>query len=496
LTLASRSRLSAAGSWLLPPSLAVLLVLPPLAAAAQVELSGTWHLLIHYTDDNTNHPEQQRWLDRVWAFERKASRLEWIEYPIAVFGDETGRFERRATGQYARTLGAWQPTSGQLQNIKQGVRVNTRGRKKKSLRGSDADGWNTVSRARAGSASVITYQEIWAVEGLPDLPVFSQEDLMGSARSETLEGVTRFETTSVEEGGELLLGTFERDGTRHGTFQLRRAGHVGMLEEKSQAEIQAQGARRGLATSQIAREMVREELQKGLQENGVNLTDAELDAIVTESITLYLQGMEGPALREELMKRLRERAFGWAKRGAVHDDDTRYRFPFDTETPRRALEVPAKALAKHASASVNPSAVRELEKSLEYVVVFDVPEGERVVAARAGSVVRLAESDPGDRERGGADVTVLHEDGSIGQYSSLRPGVEIEAGQMLAAGDLIGYSGQMGVMSIPMVVFGVFVVDAEGRARSLPVRFDDGSAEGIAPEVGQSYGGRQGARAP
>ena len=486
---ASAGRLFALG-------LAALLVLVPLAGAAQVELEGTWHLLIYYTDDNTSHPEQQRWLDRVWAFERKASRLEWIEYPITVFGDETGRFERRGTGQYARTLGAWQPTPGQLQNIKQGVRVNTRGRKKKSLRGSDAAGWRTVSRARAASASVITYQEIWSVEGMPDLPVFSQEDLMGSGRSEAIEGMTRFGTTSVEEGGALLLGSFERDGTRHGTFQLRRAGAAGMLEQKTQSEIQAQGVRRGIATSRIAQEMVREELKKGLEQNGMALTDAELDAIVSESITLYLQGMEGPALREELMKRLRERSFGWARSGAVHDDNTRYRFPFDTETPRRALEVPVKALAKHASASVNPSAVRTLEQSLEYVVVFDVPEGERVVAARAGSVVRIADSEQGDRERRGADVTVLHEDGSIAQYSSLRPGVEVEAGQKLASGDLIGHSGQRDGMSSPMVVFGVFVVDADGRVRSLPVRFDDGSAEGVALEVGQSYGGRQAARAP
>lgn len=483
---------------LLAAGLAPLLLLVPLAAAAQVELMGTWHVLIHYTDDNSNHPEQQRWLDRVWAFERKGSRLEWIEYPITVFGDETGRFERRGTGQYARALGAWEPSPAQLQNIRDGVRVNTRGRKKKSLRGSDAAGWSTVSRARAGSASVITYQENWNVEGLPDLPVFTQEDLMGSGRSETLEGVTRFETTSVEEGGALLRGSFERDGSRHGTFQLRRAGQVGMLEEKSQEEIQAQGARRGLATSQIAREMVREELNKGLEQNGVHLTEAELDAIVTESITLYLQGMEGPALREELMKRLRERSFGWAKSGAVHDDSVRYRFPFDTDTARRSLEVPLEALAKHAAVSVNPSAVRELEKSLEHVVAFDLPEGERVVAARAGSVVRIADSEQGERERraAGADVTVLHEDGSIAQYSSLRPGVEVEAGQELAPGDLIGHSGQMGVMSIPMVVFGVFVVDADGGVRSLPVRFDDGSAEGVALEVGRSYGGRQGVPAP
>ena len=467
------------------------------SAAGAVDLVGTWHVLVHYTDDNTNHPEQMRWLDRVWVFERKGSRLSWSEYPITVFGNETGRFERRSTGQYARTLGAWEPNAEQLQNIQQGVRVNTRGVKKKSLRGSDDDGWRTVSRSRAGSASVITYQENWSVEGTPGSPIFSQQDVMGSGRSETLEGVTSFETSSVEAGGGLLLGKFERDGTRHGSFQMRRAGAAGMLEKKSQAEIQAQGARRGMATSSVVREIVREEIVKGLDAAGVALSDAEIDAVVGDSITLAMNGMEGAELREELMERLQQRAFGWAPADAVHDDSFRYRLPFDSSTPRRVLEVPVEELASSVLGA-QPSLVRELQQSLEHLVAFDMPEGEAVLAARPGRVVRSSDSADGERERRapGADVTVLHEDGSFAHYSSLQPGVTVKTGQQLEAGDRIGSSGQIGVMAVPMLAFGVFVLDDQGRPRSLPIRFDDASAEGVAPEVGQSYGGPRSSGAP
>jgi hypothetical protein len=297
--------------------LAALLLLVAPAADAQVDLEGTWHVLVHYTDDNTSHPDQQRWLDRVWVFERKGSRLQWIEYPIAVFDDESGRFERRGTGQYARTLGAWEPSPEQLQNIREGVRVNTRGMKRKSLRGSDDGGWRTVSRARAGSASVITYQENWSVEGMPKLPVFVQQDVMGSVRSESLEGETRYETASVEEGGGLLLGRFERDGTRHGSFQMRRAGQVGMLEEKTQAEIQAQALRRGMASSRLVRDALREEIARGLAENGVSLPDQQIDAVVDQVVSLYAEGVQGPELREKFAERMARLSGGDAVREPI-----------------------------------------------------------------------------------------------------------------------------------------------------------------------------------
>ena len=93
-------------AWLLALAVAAL---APGGEAAAFDLEGTWHVLAHYTDANTSRPEQLRWDDRIWVFERRGSRLSWIEYPIVVFSDESGRFERRSTGQYARVVGAWEP---------------------------------------------------------------------------------------------------------------------------------------------------------------------------------------------------------------------------------------------------------------------------------------------------------------------------------------------------------------------------------------------------
>jgi len=212
------------------------------AAVADVDLAGSWHVLVHYKDDATSHPERERWLDRLWVFEEKNGKLYWTEYPIVVFSDESGRFERRSSGQYARVLGEWEPSETQQSNIRAGLQTNSRGSKKKKLKGSDVEGWKTTYRARPGSASVITYQENWSIAEESDLPVFVQEDVMSSMRTETLEGVTRYTTQGVE--GDVLVGSYVRDGTRHGTFRMTPSGGAIPLEKRDQREIQADAARR------------------------------------------------------------------------------------------------------------------------------------------------------------------------------------------------------------------------------------------------------------
>ena len=208
------------------------------AAGGTVDIVGAWYVLIHYTDDHSAHPERERWSDRVWVFERSGSRLKWREYTIVIFDDDGGRFERRASGQYARVLHAWEPSEAQLADIRGGLQVNDRGSKQKTLHGSDAQGWKSKNRARPGSASIITYTETWSIDGLPLLPVFERLDVMGGSRTDTLDGVTRYAATRVLPSGNRLSGTYVRDGVRHGTFRMRRTARVEGLKKaaKTQAE--------------------------------------------------------------------------------------------------------------------------------------------------------------------------------------------------------------------------------------------------------------------
>jgi len=224
---------------LLLGALALLVVAIPVTPAEAVDLIGTWHVLIHYKDSVTEHPERERWEDRIWVFEQEGSRLRWTDYPIVVFGDQTGRFEQLGGNRASRVLGYWEPNAAQLAQIQEGLEINPRGSRSKALRGSDAEGWSS-GKKNAGyrSARFITFQEIWQITGMPDLPTFIRDDVMGSAAAENLEGRTTWEGESVESGGDVIRGRYDRDGTRIGTFRMMRSGEVSTVKGsgKSQGE--------------------------------------------------------------------------------------------------------------------------------------------------------------------------------------------------------------------------------------------------------------------
>lgn len=226
----SRSGRRRALSWI--ASLA-LLVPAPAAAQHEVDLVGTWFVLIHYRDSATANPDSDRWQDKVWTFEKRGTRLQWAEYPIVVFQDTTGRFEAVGANRRARTLVAWEPNESQLAQIVEGPRVNSRGSKTKTLKGSPQKGYQSFGQLRTVSASVIGYHEVWSIDQPTTLPVFTRDDIMGSGRPKTaggdklnLEGRTQYVTKEVTDGGNTLSGVFVRDESRTGVFRMMRAGDV------------------------------------------------------------------------------------------------------------------------------------------------------------------------------------------------------------------------------------------------------------------------------
>lgn len=210
----------------------VALALPKSAAsdeAAGLELLGAWHLTIHYRDRASEDPDAKRWDDRLWRFEQRGSRLEWTEFPIVVFEDPRGRFVPGPNERPARTVGFWEPSEAQLAEIARGPVVNPRRARSKGLRGSRREGYRSAGGLRSDSVSVIGYSESWSIEGLDALPVFTQDATMGSGRTQDVQGRTRYVTERIVAEGRELRGRFERDGTRHGRFVLRRAGEPDVM---------------------------------------------------------------------------------------------------------------------------------------------------------------------------------------------------------------------------------------------------------------------------
>jgi hypothetical protein len=201
-------------------------------AAEAAELEGTWFVLIHYRDTKTANPESDRWLDLVWTFALKGTRLEWSEFPLVVFDNAAGRFEPIAGNPRSRVLAAWEPNTAQMTTITEGPRVNQRGAKVKTLKGSDAKGWRSSSRMTTTSAMVVGYQENLTIETKDGRPVFVRQDVIGNAYKKSDEGMTRYETTEVLDGGRTLKGDYSRDGHKQGEFRMWRTAPVRGLAEK------------------------------------------------------------------------------------------------------------------------------------------------------------------------------------------------------------------------------------------------------------------------
>lgn len=228
--------------WRVALGFAVLVALGVPMSARAVDLEGYWYVLVHFQDKETNKPEAWRWEDRVWRFHRTGDRLEWTDWPIVSLRDESGRFESLSGNRAARVTGAWEPNAEQLADIKDGLAANSRGEKTKKLRASGGEsGWESGDGAGGDSALVITYSENWSIRGLPEAPVFTREDSMGSASTESMEGRTQYRTEAVRDGGAELVGSFDRDGSRTGRFRMIRSGEVGRAGTDSLEDRQRQG---------------------------------------------------------------------------------------------------------------------------------------------------------------------------------------------------------------------------------------------------------------
>lgn len=145
---------------------------------------------------------------------------------------------------------------------------------------------------------------------------------------------------------------------------------------------------------------------------------------------------------------------------ATHDETALYRLPFPDGQSYELLQGYG---GTHSHGGDN-----------YYSVDFDMPVGSPIVAARGGIVVS-ARSDSSSKGRGQDNhVMIRHSDGTYGWYLHLRKdGVTVELGQTVAAGDLIGYSGDTGYSSQPHLHFQVSSLsdDPDAFYRSFPTRF-------------------------
>lgn len=153
---------------------------------------------------------------------------------------------------------------------------------------------------------------------------------------------------------------------------------------------------------------------------------------------------------------------------ALHDAAAVYRLPFPEGESFGVTQAYGGRLTSHNN------------RENLYAVDFAMPRGTPVVAARAGVVIDATSK----YEEGGYDlryldqantVAIVHDDGTVAEYAHLSPGkAVVTLGQPVAAGDLIGHSGNTGYTSGPHLHFIVSrptVSDGKVARESVPIVF-------------------------
>lgn len=164
---------------------------------------------------------------------------------------------------------------------------------------------------------------------------------------------------------------------------------------------------------------------------------------------------------------------------AVHDDTVVYHLPY---APGQAFRV---SQGHHGTFSH--------QGPEEFAIDWKMPPTTPVLAARAGRVVALKE----DSNRGGEKrewessanyVLVQHEDGTIANYAHLcYGGVQVQVGDWVEAGSLLGLSGNTGFSSGPHLHFCVFKTKNGKERESIPVKFRTESHGVTILQAGQTY---------
>ena len=129
----------------------------------------------------------------------------------------------------------------------------------------------------------------------------------------------------------------------------------------------------------------------------------------------------------------------------------------------------------------------------QYAIDFRMPVGTPVHAARGGTIVKVKT----DSSVGGGDrkyqnqanyILVRHADATLANYAHLKKdGAVVKVGDIVEAGEIIGYSGNTGFSSGPHLHFSVFKTRNGSQRQTVPVKFRTSDAMNLTLTEGKNY---------
>lgn len=162
-----------------------------------------------------------------------------------------------------------------------------------------------------------------------------------------------------------------------------------------------------------------------------------------------------------------------------HDDSYRYRLPYADTVSFAVIQSWGSPLSHTGSE--------------HYTVDFRMPVGTPVHAAREGVVLEVQDVHEHGCWSTGCGryanyVAIAHADGTVGEYFHLsKNGVLVAVGDVVERGQQIALSGNTGYTNIPHLHFGVYAPGADGRRRSIDIRFETSVGIVSRPRSGRRY---------
>lgn len=110
----------------------------------------------------------------------------------------------------------------------------------------------------------------------------------------------------------------------------------------------------------------------------------------------------------------------------------------------------------------------------QYAFDFDMPVGTPFTAARAGTVFKVVEDAPSNGGGAGNYVIIDHQDGTYGlYYHSPQDGIDVQVGDEVEQGDVLGVTGRSGLAGYPHLHFIVVKGDPAYPYDGLAISFSN-----------------------
>ena len=192
----------------------------------RLDLTGDWYVLVHYKDDRSEDESIVKFKDFAWSIEQTANTLTWEEYPYVLFRAELELQRRHAMINHI----AWAPDDAVVLKLREkGVDVSSRAMKRKRMKGSVGQGFESLAPLVSGGLNTMTFSRTWKVEFEEErIRIEIIDALSGGAGLGSMEGATVLQILE-RAGPNELRGKYDEE-TRHGTIRLIRAAKRNVIK--------------------------------------------------------------------------------------------------------------------------------------------------------------------------------------------------------------------------------------------------------------------------